>query len=101
MVFNVGFQDFQSGTSNRTQKEAATPKSPSMLPVIDLPESIENRCRGFALKRSDHIAQDDCGRISQQKVDVVAISVDFDDFAVAFSGQFSQDGEKKVSPLER
>ena len=39
-----------------------------MLPVIHRSELVQDSCYELALKRSDHVVQHDCGRVSEQKV---------------------------------
>lgn len=70
-----------------------------MLAGIHLSKLVQHSGSGLALECTDHIAQNDRGRVTEQKVDVVGLAVNLSDFAVAFDGQLAQDVEQKVSPL--
>jgi putative transposase len=70
-----------------------------MLSVIDGSKLIQNLSGGLAFECSDHVAQHDGGRVAQQEVDVVNVTVNFGDFAVGFGGRLLQDLAQKVSPL--
>ena len=70
-----------------------------MLAVEQSAELIQDASRRLALECSDHIAQNDCRRVSHQEVDVIRLSVNLCDFAMALGGQLAHDVEQKVSPL--
>jgi len=70
-----------------------------MFTVVNASKLIENSSSRLAFERSDHIAQDNCGRVAHQEMDMIFIAVNFGDFAVAFCGQFSQDVAQEISPL--
>jgi hypothetical protein len=53
-----------------------------MLTVIDGSKLIENPGGRLAFERSDHVAQNDRGRVAQKKMEVVGFAIDFSDFAV-------------------
>jgi hypothetical protein len=70
-----------------------------MLSVIDAPKLVQDLSGGLAFECSDHVAQHNGRRIAQQEVDMVDVTVNLSDFAVAFGGQLPQDLVQKVSPL--
>lgn len=70
-----------------------------MLTMIHLPKFIQDPGRGLALECADHIAQDNGRRVAQPEADMVDVTVNLSDFAVAFGGQLPQDLTQKVSPL--
>lgn len=70
-----------------------------MLAVKQSPELIQDASGGLALECANHIAQNDCRRVSEQEVDVIGLAVNLANFAVAFGGELPQGGKQKVSPL--
>jgi hypothetical protein len=70
-----------------------------MLSVIDGSKLIQDLSGGLAFECSDHVTQHYGRRVAQQEVDMVDVTVNLSDFAVAFGGQFPQDLAQKVSPL--
>jgi len=70
-----------------------------MLSVIDAPKLIQDLSGRLAFECSYHVAQHYSRRVAQQEVDIVDVTVNLSDFAVAFGGQLHQDLTQKVSPL--
>jgi putative transposase len=70
-----------------------------MLSVIDGAKLIQNLGGGLAFECSDHVTQHYGRRVAQQEVDMVDVTANLGDFAVAFGGQLPQDLAQKVSPL--
>ena len=64
------------------RKKPLLKKSSLMLSVIDGSKLIENPGGRLAFERSDHVAQNDGGRVAQKKMEVVGFAIDFSDFAV-------------------
>ena len=70
-----------------------------MLPVKQSAELIQDASRRLAFKCADHITQDNGGVVTKQEVDMVALTVNLGNFAVALDGQLPEYPEQKVSPL--
>ena len=99
MVFYVLFEDFEGGSTNGAKEESATPKSALMTTPIDRTELVEQSGCALAFERADNTAQDGCGRIAQEEVDVVFVAPKLDNLAVGVESNLPKSRVKKVLSL--
>ena len=77
LIFDVGLENFESGSAYRTEKEAARPEGAGMLSPIDGAKVIEDSGRALAFERSHKPAPYYGGRIPEQHLDMVFFAVKF------------------------
>jgi hypothetical protein len=99
LVLYVLFEDFEGGSTNGAKEETATPKSALMTTPLDRTELVEQSGCSLAFERTDDAGQDDCGRIAQEKVDVVFVASKLDNLAVGVESNLPKSLVKKTSPL--
>ena len=99
MVLYVLFEDFEGGSTHGAKEETATPKSALMTTPIDEAELVEPSGCALAFDRTDDAAQDNCGRIAQEEVDVVFVASKLDNLAVEVESNLPKSEVKKISPL--
>ena len=59
LIFYVLSEDFERSSANRTEEEAARPKSAGMLTVVYGTKTIQHGSRALAFESTHQIAQDD------------------------------------------
>ena len=99
MVLYVLLEDFEGGSTHGAKEETATPKSTLMTTPIDRTELVEQSGCAPAFERTDAAAQDNCGRIAQEEVDVVFVASKLENLAVEVQGNLPKSEVKKISPL--
>jgi IS605 OrfB family transposase len=99
LIFDVRFEDFQSGPADRAQEEAARPEGTRMLTPIHRAKTIQHSRRAFAFQRPNKVAQYYGGRVPKQHVDMVLFTVKFEDLAIPFERYLLHTGLEKVSLL--
>ena len=70
-----------------------------MTTPIDRTELVEQSGCALAFERADNTAQDGCGRIAQEEVDVVFVASELDNLAVEVESNLPKSEVKKISPL--
>ena len=98
MVFDVLLKDFEGGSTNGAKEESATPKSALMTTPINRAELVEQSGCALAFERTDNAAQDNCGRIAQEEVDVVLVASKLDNLAIAVERNLPKRSVKEVPP---
>ena len=99
LVFDVGLENFESGSAYRAKKEPGGPESARMLTPIDRAKLIQDGRRALAFERAHKPAQLHGWRVAEQHVDVILFAVKFHDFAVVCVGHIRHTGLDKVSLL--
>ena len=96
-MFSILFEDFEGGSTHGAKEETATPKSALMTTPVDRTELVEQSGCAPAFERTDAAAQDNCGRIAQEEVDVAS---KVDDLAVGVDSNLPKSFVEKISPLD-
>jgi len=99
LVLYVLLEDFEGGSTHGAKEETATPKSTLMTTPIDRTELVEQSGCAPAFERTDAAAQDNCGRIAQEEVDVVFVASKLGNLAVGVESNLPKSEVKKISPL--
>jgi hypothetical protein len=96
LVLYVLLEDFEGGSTHGAKEETATPKSALMTTPIDETELVEPSGSALAFDRTDDRAQDNCGRIAQEEVDVVLVASKLDNLAVGVESNLPKSLVKKI-----
>ena len=101
LVFDVRFENFESGSADRAEKESAGPESARMFAFVDRAVVIEHSGSALAFEGADQVAQCECWRIPEQYVDMVfcSIPLHYFDAAIVFAGDVRHTGFEEVSLL--
>jgi IS605 OrfB family transposase len=101
LVFDVRFENFESGSANRAKKESTRPKGARMFSLIDRSKPIQHSRRALAFERANQIAKYYCRRVPKQYVDVVFFAVPLHNFdsAIVCGRDVRHTGLEEVSLL--
>lgn len=75
LVFDISFENFHSGATDRTEEEAAGPEGALMLTPVDGAESVRHSRCALAFECSDHSAENDRRRIAEEHVDMIFFAI--------------------------
>lgn len=99
LVFDVLLEDFERGSSDRAQEEAARPEGALMLTEVDRPKVVKDPRGALAFERPDQVTQYYSRRVLQKQMDMVLFAVVLRDLDIVCSGDLLHTGAEKVSLL--